>query len=189
MNEKRPFSARDMITGPLNDCPKCGKHEFGVHGIHADRTFRRCRDCWHHHYVHLPQLRKKIIYLEQFVISDLAKLKNPAFRGHQKVASNPFWHELYDLLVELRGLQLICCPDSSSHQQESRISEMNADLKNMYEQFSGGITFRNFPEIEMAQVWEMAHAWAESREPAFNFSARSVLLQIPTCGMKGSPSL
>jgi hypothetical protein len=168
-----------MISGPFKDCPKCAKHEFGVHGIHRDRVLRRCRDCWHSQEIKLPPLHKKIIYLDQFVISEFAKLKNPASRGHAGVAANPFWQEFYDLLVELRELQLICCPDSWSHQQESRISGMNSDLKNMYEQFSGGITFRNFPDIEAKQVWELAHAWVEQREPEFDFSARSVLSADP----------
>jgi hypothetical protein len=179
MSERPQFSARDMITAPFKDCPKCGRHEFGVHGIHRDRVLRRCRDCWHSHQSKLPPLHKKIIYLDQFVISEFAKLKNPASRGHAAVVANPFWQELYDLLVEVRERQLICCPDSWSHEQESRISGMNADLKSMYEQFSGGITFRNFPEIEMDQVWEMAHAWAENREPVFDFSARAVLSGDP----------
>jgi hypothetical protein len=56
---------------------------------------------------------------------------------------------------------------------------MNSDLKKMYEQFSGGITFRNFPDIEAKQVWELAQAWVEQREPAFDFSARSVLSADP----------
>jgi hypothetical protein len=56
---------------------------------------------------------------------------------------------------------------------------MNADLKNMYEQFSGGITFGHYEEIEGRQVWELAHAWAEQREPAYDLSARSVLSADP----------
>jgi hypothetical protein len=109
----------------------------------------------------------------------VCKAEESQFKGHKAVAANPFWQELYNLLVELRELQLICCPDSWSHQQESRISGMNADLKQMYEQFSGGITFKNFPDIEAQQSFELAHAWAEQREPAFDYSPMNVLSADP----------
>ncbi len=90
MSEIRQFSARDMITAPFKDCPVCGRHEFGVHGIHRDRVLRRCRDCWHSREIKLPAMAaKKIIYLDQFIISEFAKLKNPASRGHGGVVANP----------------------------------------------------------------------------------------------------
>jgi hypothetical protein len=53
---------------------------------------------------------------------------------------------------QLRRLQLIRCPDSWSHEQESRISGINADLKKMYEQFSGGISFDRLHDIEALQI-------------------------------------
>jgi len=179
MADQTRIDLRKMISGPFKACPKCGQHEYGVWGIYGKRVLRRCRACSHRDFVTLPPIRKKIIYLDQFVISEFAKLKNPNARGHKAIAANPFWQEFYDLLVELRELQLICCPDSWSHQQESRISGMNADLKQMYEQFSGGITFKNFPDIEAQQVYELAHAWAEQREPAFDYSPRNVLSADP----------
>jgi hypothetical protein len=87
---------------------------------------RRCRDCWHKQFYPLPELRKRIIYLDQFVVSNLMKLDNPGVRGHGPVVAEPFWRELRDLLSQLRKLQMICCPDSGSHEEESRISQYNA---------------------------------------------------------------
>ncbi len=166
----RRFDPRDMIMPPFKTCSKCGKAEFGVHGIHGDRVLRRCRDCWYSHNVPLPPLRKKIIYLDQFVIREFAKLKNPQARGHERVRANPFWQEVYDLLFQLCQLQMICCPDSWSHQQESRISAINADLKKMYENLSGGITFEAFDGIKSLQIAELARSWVEKREPVFLIS-------------------
>jgi hypothetical protein len=107
---EKGFSARDLISPPWRTCPVCGKGEFGVGLISGSRLMRRCRDCWHSRYYPLPQLRKKIIYLDQFVISSLMKLENAEARGHAAVASDPFWRELHDLLFQLRQLQMICCP-------------------------------------------------------------------------------
>jgi len=40
------------------------------------------------------------------------------------------------------SFQMICCPDSGSHVEESRTSPFNAELKKTYEALSGGITFQ-----------------------------------------------
>jgi len=141
------FDPREMITAPWRKCPSCGKDKFGVHIIDGSRVMRRCRDCWHKQYYHLPKLRKKIIYLDQFVVSNLMKLENPAVKGHITVVADPFWRDLHDLLFQLRHLQMICCPDSGSHVQESRTSPFNSQLKKTYEQLSGGTTFTSFESI------------------------------------------
>lgn len=140
---------------------------------------RRCRDCWHKRDYQLPTLRKKIIYLDQFVISNLMKLKNPATKGHAGVAADPFWRELHDLLFQLRQLQMICCPDSGSHEEESRTSPFNAELKKTYEALSGGITFEAFDSIKSQQICESLLSWLEGREPAFNFDPKAVLSKDP----------
>ena len=170
---------RNFIGPPYWPCPKCGKDTFGVMIISRDSYMRRCRDCWHKQDYRLPRLKKKIIYLDQFVISDLVKLKNPTTSAQAKLADDPFWQELYDLIFQLRHLQMICCPDSWSHQEESRLSNMNADLKEMYERLSGGNSFEQFDGIKAKQIGELARAWSEGSEPQFNFDPRSVLSKDP----------
>lgn len=148
-------------------------------GIYSNRVLRRCRNCWYQHYVDLPEVRKKIIYLDQFVISEFAKLKNPTASGHDRVVANPFWQQAHELLFQLRQLQMVCCPDSWSHQQESRISGFNAELKKMYEQLSGGITFEHFDGIKLKQIGELARTWSEDRDPVFDFDPVEVLSSDP----------
>jgi hypothetical protein len=178
MREKR-FDPRDLISPPWRACPACGKDKFGVINISGSRLMRRCRDCWHNQAYRLPELRKKIIYLDQFVISNLMKLRNPATKGHATVAADPFWRELHGLLFQLRHLQMICCPDSYSHVEESRTSPFNAELKKTYEAFSTGITFKDFDSIKSMQIGELALAWAEHREPDFEFNSTSILSKDP----------
>ena len=62
---------RDFIDAPFEDCPKCLQHEFGVLHIHDNSYTRRCRSCWHALTFVLPELRKKVIYLDQFVFSNI----------------------------------------------------------------------------------------------------------------------
>lgn len=168
-----------MISPPFRNCPACGKKEFGVHLISADRYMRRCRDCWHNQYFSLPKLRKKIIYLDQFVISNLMKLDNPGFQRNDRLTKETFWTELRELLFQLRGMQLICCPNSRSHETESRISLFNDELKKTYEALSGGIRFNSFNDISNNQIRELALAWSENREPQFGFDPRHVLTKDP----------
>jgi hypothetical protein len=176
---EKGFDPRDLISPPWRTCPACGKDKFGVSIIRGSRFMRRCRDCWHKQDYRLPELRKKVIYLDQFVISNLMKLEDPATKGHDTVAADPFWRDLHDLLFQLRHLQMICCPDSPSHEEESRISPFNAELKKTYEALSGGITFESFDSIKSKQIGELAFAWAEHREPTFDFDSRSILSSDP----------
>ncbi len=174
------FDPRDFISPPYRTCPKCGKETFGVLTISGNSYSRRCRDCWHTvNRFPLPKLNKKIIYLDQYVVSNLMKLDNPVLQRNDSLKTNPFWQELRDLLMELRRLQLIVCPDSASHVSESRISPFNAELKKTYENLSSGITFQPFDSISSLQIGELARAWSEGREPVFNFKARDVLHKDP----------
>jgi len=178
MPEKR-LDPRDLISPPWRTCPACGKDKFGVSIISGSRLMRRCRDCWHQRDYRLPELRKKIIYLDQFVISNLMKLENPVTQRHATVAADPFWRDLHDLLFQLRHLQMICCPDSGSHEEESRTWRFNAELKKTYEALSGGITFQAFDSIKSQQIGELACAWSERREAEYNFDPRRVLSNNP----------
>jgi hypothetical protein len=124
-------------------------------------------------------VRKKIIYLDQYVVSNLMKLENPSLQRTDKLATSSFWSDLRDLLTELRDMQLVVCPDSGSHVSESRISPFNAELKKTYQHLSGGITFNSFDEISNSQIGELALAWSEQREPIFDFDACGVLSDDP----------
>jgi len=177
--QEKAFDPRDLISPPWRTCPACGKDKFGVCTISGSRLMRRCRDCWHKQDYPLPELRKKIIYLDQFVISNLMKLENPATKGHATVVEDPFWRELHHLLFQSRHLQMICCSDSGSHEQESRTSPFSAELKKTYKALSGGITFEPFDSIKSEQIGELALAWAEHRQPAFDFDSRSILSSDP----------
>jgi len=173
------FDPRKMISPPWRTCPSCGKDKFGVHLISGSELMRRCRDCWHKNSYRLPVLRKRIIYLDQFVVSNLMKLENPGVNGHERVVAQPFWRELRDLLFQLRQLQMICCPNSGSHEEESRIWQYNAELKKAYESLSSGIRFEAFDSIKSQQIGELARAFTEAREPHFDFNPRRVLSRDP----------
>ena len=77
-NLKRPIiDPKKFILPPYITCPKCKiSNSFGVLMIGGQRYTRRCRECWFTESHKLPELNKKIIYLDQFAISDMMKAVN-----------------------------------------------------------------------------------------------------------------
>ena len=75
-----PVSSPFAISskGPFKTCPQCGAQEFGVYGVHGCMYRRRCRACWHGAEFPLWPLSRKIIYIDQFAISDMMKTLNSA---------------------------------------------------------------------------------------------------------------
>jgi hypothetical protein len=173
------FNPKDFITAPYRSCPGCAQETFGVFAIKSDHYSRACRACGHRADYRLPPLHRKIIYLDQFVISNLMKLLTPETRGHEKVKEDEYWRELYDILVGLRHLQAIACPFSEAHEQESLTFEFGDALKRLYEELGSGNWFKHFDKIKALQIVELARAWSDEREPAFTFDPSSVLGREP----------
>jgi hypothetical protein len=147
---------------------------FGVLTISTASYTRRCRVCWLTISYPLPPLRTAVVYLDQFVISQLMKLRNPETKGHEAVIADPFWSELLSLLERLHRMQIIVCPDSREHERESLLSPFFGPLKATYESLSGGITFFDSEGIRRSQVAVLAEAWAKGEEPTFHFNASEI---------------
>jgi hypothetical protein len=135
---------------------------------------RRCRSCWHTAQFPLPTIRKAVVYIDQFALSNMLKVRDETTKGHERASENPFWQELWDALAKLRRYQLICCPDSEEHENESLLGPYFKKLKGVYERLSGGVTFNGFEHIRHAQVFELARAWAGQRQPVYDFDAESM---------------
>lgn len=155
---------RIFISEPYFTCPKCKETEFGVLMIASHSYSRRCRKCWHTARYGLPEIRKKVIYLDQFVISNIAKALDPESRSHERVRENCFWIEAYQKLDRLSKLQLIICPDSSFHHDESLLSgDPSYDaLRYLYEHLSNGCTFQDYNTILRRQVSHCFRAYLKN---------------------------
>ena len=105
----------------------------------------------------LTNTPKKIIYLDQFVISNITKILDPSFpRREHLLKSQPFWLELYQKLDHLLKLQLIVCPDSYYHRTESLLSsDPDFDsLQDVYSYLSNDCTFQ---DDTMILRWQILH--------------------------------
>lgn len=160
---------RDFISPPYVACPRCGKDSFGVLTIGPDHYLRRCRNCLYPSRPEpparfpLPPLHKEIIYIDQFAVSNMMKALNPRARAHKKDKLDEFWCLLFQHLDSLCKLQLVVCPQSGSHKSESLLSPYFEALRRMYELLSGGVRFRDYEEIKIAQICEHAENWGTGK--------------------------
>jgi len=143
---------RIFIEKPYVQCPKCKKKDsFGTLMINETCFTKRCRECWYSQTYKLPPLDKKVIYLDQFVISNMMKSINDKIGKKQKVEK--VYLKLFEKLDRLVKLQIIVCPDSSFHRDESLLSFYSA-IKRMYEQLSHGVSFYDTSTIRRFQICE-----------------------------------
>lgn len=141
-----------FIGKPFTNCPKCKRAgSYGLLMVNPQSYTKRCRECWHSENYKLPPLNKKIIYLDQFVISNMMKTINEKLGKKEKV--DKIFLELFEELDKTVKLQLIICPDSMYHRDESLLSFYKA-LKRMYEHISHGTTFYDSGTIRRFQLDE-----------------------------------
>ncbi len=160
-----------FISPPYSLCPKCKQDTFGVLMINSSSYVRRCRECWNTKTFPLPRLNKTVIYLDQFVISEMMKTINKKLGKSGKVS--PFFLKLFEKLDSLVKLQLIICPDSTFHRQESLLYQPEA-LKRMYEHLSNGITFYNPATIRRFQICS-SFRQQSNKNPFNNINVDSLL--------------
>ena len=119
------FDPRIFVNTPYIECPKCGSKAFGILSIYEDRYLRRCKNCLFPKaneksaHTPLPRLKKKVIYIDQMAISNMMKILNPETKAYKKGSVDEFWFLLFNKLDYLSKLQLIICPDSEFHEEES----------------------------------------------------------------------
>jgi transcription elongation factor Elf1 len=171
------FDPKIFISPPYIECPKCqNKNSFGVLSVQDQRYIRRCKECWHTANFNLPKLNKKVVYLDQFVISNMMKSLNPDTKAFKKKAVDKFWTELFSKLYRLANMQLIICPDSEFHTEESLVSPYFHELKRMYELLGHGLSFYDHETIRNFQICERATNWIKAEtNPATQITAKSII--------------
>jgi len=164
MDREFVFDPKILISKPYVDCPKCrDKNTFGVLSINRQSYIRRCKKCWYDQSFPLPLLNKKIIYLDQFAISEMMKFLNHRTKANQKGNINEFWGVLFSKLDRLCKLQLIVCPNSSFHRDESVMSPFYNPLKRIYELLSCDVKFEDDFSIKKHQIYLHAQEWLQGK--------------------------
>jgi hypothetical protein len=122
--------------------------------IYARHYVRRCIDCSFDQSLPLPEIKKRIIYLDQFVISNMMKELEPA-----NTNAHPFYRPLFEKLDRLSKLQLIVCPESPIQDYESAVDPRYEKLRAVFRLFSHGISFHPAITILHAQIARAFKCW------------------------------
>ena len=162
------FDPKMLITGPLRPCPQCGEVQLGTLSVGDFVHTRRCRHCFHTEDERLPPLAKKMIYLDQMMLSGIAKELDPIWREKTQ-RRDDFWRKAFDQIDRLVKLQLIVCPDSPIHEVESSYDDRyDSVLRRLYKHLACGVSLHFPHEVLMVQLSEAFEAWFANREPDWN---------------------
>jgi hypothetical protein len=151
--------------GPFQTCPRCKSVEksFGILSVGGDNLVRRCRACQYSHSEPLPPVDKKVVYLDQFAISNIYKIKKNIPLGN--LSSQVFWENCARLAKLAYLRQQVIFPASNLHSDETIVWHSASDLKLAHEMLSGDTSFERTDQIAMKQELAYAQAFCRSSWP------------------------
>ncbi|MFW6148908.1 MAG: hypothetical protein ACOC6D_03530 [Atribacterota bacterium] len=158
----------NQISGPpFIRCPRCGNKSYGVRKIFSDRYTRKCNQCYYPDLTRneteilyiLPRLSKKILYIDQFALSYMVRALHPDMKATGNDHIDYFWVQLYQKLDRLIKMQIIICPQSNFHFQESVVSNFFEPLEKMYHLLSRGSKFVDQYQIRKLQIEDSVRNW------------------------------
>jgi hypothetical protein len=161
--------------GPFQTCPSCRTTEsFGILRVGGDAVWRRCKTCRFSLDDALPALNKKVIYLDQFAISEFYKVKSKTRRPN--AGNQGFWEEFESLANTAYLLQQVVFPASDIHSNEKIVSPFADELGLAHEMMSGDTSFEYAHKIAAQHELAYAEAYiAGSHPPELSTSVDDIL--------------
>lgn len=148
-----------LITHYLRQpCPACGKAgNYGNVNVSGDTLNRGCNACGKWERIPLPDLRKTIIYLDQFFLSH-------AFREGQED-----FVRAAERIRDLASRQLLVSPWSSVHEFETHLwrHTSQADLWKFIKQSARGHQYSDSYHIKSAQIQRAFESFISGDEPVY----------------------
>lgn len=170
------ITLKDLLKPPFLPCPQCGNEALGVMAIGNHQYSRRCFMCGVAKRYPLPRLTKKIIYLDQFVISNMAKQLDPNTPKSKQGDHAKFFVDLFETLDRVCKLQLAVCPESPIHEHESVVTGPHFEnLRQVYRHLSYEVRFRSPDQVLHHQVITAYQSWLAEAPTKFP-GERSVAL-------------
>lgn len=145
-----------LVTRILGDCPGCGaKDSFGNVSVH-DHVLRGCKHCRYQLMVWLPEIKKRVIYLDQFFFSG-------AMRGNDRR-----FKEAAERVKRMCHLQLLVAPFSSVHEDEAHQwrghdGMTGTQLMDFIKATSRGAEFKKAYDVEHSQVYKAWEAFLKGQ--------------------------
>jgi hypothetical protein len=159
----RTPKVKAFVRPPFIRCPECGTENFGVLMMAERHFLRRCTNCWLDKRVPLPPITKRVIYLDQFVISNMMKELDPDTPDSAKGVKGGFYLTLFERLDRLAKLQLIVCPNSPLQDHESAVDPRYEKLRTVFRHLSNGVGLRPPETIFHAQLLRAFRGWREGK--------------------------
>lgn len=158
------FDLNGVASSSFEDCPFCGsKATFSLLPISGKRYARKCGICGKSKHFDLPLLSKKLIYLDQFALSNMMKEIDSSRAGKSPQHHGEFYLELFKQLDRLGKLQLIVCPRSGIHFNESILDDDYRKIRAVYDLLSRGSKFDHHEKIYAQQILDGLQAWLEGK--------------------------
>lgn len=162
----RQPKVKEFVRPPFIVCPECQKADtFGVLMVCDRHYVRRCINCWLDQSFPLPALDKKIIYVDQFVISNIMKELDPHAPAASKGIKGGFYRTVFEKLDRLSKLQLIVCPHSPIQDTESVVDARYEKLRSVFRHLSHGVGFLGPEIIFHRQILRAFRGWLNDVPP------------------------
>jgi hypothetical protein len=116
----------------------------------------------------LPLLTKRVIYLDQFVISNMMKELDP-----KHDAQRGLYYDLFASLDRVSKLQLIVCPESPLQDHGSVVDPRYEKIRAVFRQLSNGVSFRDPTTILRADIMSAFDNWMKGNNDT-NFVSRDL---------------
>jgi hypothetical protein len=158
---KRGLPPAVLVEPPFVVCPACEVERLGRVSVRGTGLTRRCLSCGYWATYRLPRLSKKVIYLDQFAISEMAKAADPALSVRLKPAERDFWMTLFEILDRLVSAHLVVCPVSAAHYDESIASRLPKALEQICLRLSGGVRAHGLDQVRRVQIYDDVRALAQ----------------------------
>jgi hypothetical protein len=136
--------------------------------VHGNHVLRGCKHCEYRTTIFLPEIRKKVIYLDQFFFSH-------AFRG-----SDVRFATAVERVKRMTHLQLLVSPYSSVHEDETHQwrghnDKTHQQLMDFIKATSRGAEFEKAYRIEETQVLKAFEAFLAGDPPEYVFEVRDAI--------------
>lgn len=156
-----------FIYEPYSTCPECKKKSLGVFTVSNQSFTIKCYNCGYSSSAELPPIKKKLIYLDQFVISNIMNSLDKKGPKYNKIKKDTYWLRLFTVLSKLIQAQVIICPYSRYHFKESLSTPVFDKLKKLYKHLSYGVELNNHQEIFNYQVYQKFEEYLSSKKSSY----------------------
>lgn len=142
-----------FLQPPFEPCPFCSYEEFGVWTVEGRTCDRTCRRCQYREGRTLPPITKRLIYLDQFVITSILHTYRPETRRSPGRKVDPLWRELAERIFRLGAWQFLACPHTLIHMEESILDDrLFRYLQRIYNYLGFGVSVHFPARVQALQI-------------------------------------